>query len=56
MNKWVNDKFKLWPEAYALLNQEFRTVLFIKNTRHGIPQHVHLDRRRNFKSKLSIKR
>ena len=52
----VMDYFSIWPEAYAIRNQEATTVAttLIDNwiSRFGVPVELHSDQGRNFESNL----
>jgi len=52
----IMDYFTKWPEAFALPNQEAGVLAkaFVEGfvCRHGIPEELHTDQRRNFESEL----
>jgi len=52
----VMDYFSKWPEAYAIPNQEAKTIcdMFVQNwvSRFGVPMELHSDQGRNFESNI----
>ena len=52
----VMDYFTMWPEAYALLNQEAGTVASVLvnefTSRYGVPAEIHSDQGRHFESAM----